>query len=400
MINKFILISTYIYVAMTTLPFVNAIIPAVISLGVFSASLLFCFINQNVLKKSAFILFFLICDIFCYTNFDKALILRLYQGIILVYPCIIIIYFIETNQIEKLKNILFFYLISVGITSITTYRYLLVNPGTSRMLATGKLNENENVNILINNCGGYGFINSLIILFPLIIGLYKTKKINKILFSIISYFMFLVILKSEYTTAILFFIFELAFLIYNPIKMKFYKYIFYLIISCILLFFVFKPILLYIIDYIVNICDSVSINERLNNISQYLNYSIVEDDSAMDNRINRYQVSIYYIKNYFLVGNMIYGINAAGGHSTFLDMIALTGILGIINYAGMYLTVYHYMYKNLKRINGKEYYIFSCLIFVIFSTINNVLFSSMFLIIFLIGPLMIFYYNTQNKSDE
>ena len=95
-------------------------------------------------------------------------------------------------------------IIAVLVTMLTTYIGLQEYPDAARYLATvADANESANVKYSFMNIGGYTFIYTTVLLYPLLIYAHKRDKINLFLTVLFSMAELAVVIISGYTTALL-----------------------------------------------------------------------------------------------------------------------------------------------------------------------------------------------------
>ena len=193
---------------------------------------------------------------------------------------LVAVYLIRRQNFKRIKRILFCALLCYIITAITTYVGSILFPGVARHMSNGRFaDENSDLMTLYYsyNIGTFTFIYSLVIIFPLLIYIYR-KYTNGVKFisllSIIS--IIIVIVKTEYTTAILMTI--SSFLLFILPKKFNASQLWRMLILTLCVMITFIPLLTGIMEILSDTIGSDQVSERLLAISE-LRESKSFDDS-------------------------------------------------------------------------------------------------------------------------
>lgn len=320
---------------------------------------------------------------------DTNLFIAIYQQLLMLIPAIICFFLLNENQRKNIKWLLYLILLAFLLTAITSYFGLRDNPFAVRFLATVSDAKDINaVSLHMKNIGGYATVYSIVLIFPMIICMYKQKKINFLFMMLITIIIGLYILSTQYATALLMFILSLTLFAFpkNISRKK-------VIILCILIvvsLVILKPLLIILLKFFSENVKSYTLSERLIYLSQTLNG--VENTSDVGNRSDVLMVSLNSFIENPLFGSML-SENLTGGHSFILDNLARYGLFGIGSLFLMYRQVIKKLYLPFRDTEYYGYMILSLIQALILSTINTGDF--LFVIAFVI-PLI--GYILQNKS--
>jgi hypothetical protein len=261
------------------------------------------------------------------------------------------------------------------IGSIQTYYGLKEFPLASRMLAT--TNDTMQQVYMSIGIGGFGFVYSLV--FVVIISLYLIKskylkKVYKILFMLAVICFVLSIIEASYAIALI--LLSVGILLAISIKGK-KSLIIGLLIALVFILLIPKA---FIGDFLLNVAQLFESNDTLNTKFLDLGQTILGDSMASqtENRGHLYLTSLKtFIENplfgiYGPLGDQLNG--DIGGHSGWLDFMAMYGIFGALP---LFLGVLLNFKKQLLFYSGNPYYIFiliSQMLFICFGFINPVIY--------------------------
>lgn len=300
-------------------------------------------------------------------------------------PTILFVYLLTTNSLLNIKKTIIIFFIIFLITYISTYIIAIINPGIMRTMAIYSDVYNNNVlQFRLLNCGGFAFVYALpiILLSSLYFYLNNNNKSLKILLLIfiISILYFLVL--SKYTTVLILSFISIVFYFLLNSKIKIVSLI---IIVCILSYIPFLLI------QFADIVHDNNITPRLLSINNYLTTG--EKDVYISGRVDScYLVGIQTFLKSPIIGNKLssYGIDI--WHSTVLNYLVKTGIIGFTLYLIIFvrqLNLTLFLYKKSKFKN----LIFSILTYVILLAIYNPMeyCYEIYAYLFLFIPLLISY---------
>lgn len=288
-----------------------------------------------------------------------------YQSLLGVMPIILGIYILQYRQYE---HRFFCKLICIAfiITMVTTINGLIEYPEAARWLATV---ESPNDAMLITyewkNIGGFNFVYSVVLLYPLIIAAYKQKRINTIWTVCLTGGIFWLLIYAEYTTALLLFLVSSTlFFVSRELKGK---DVLVLIIIAILLCVVFSDAVSQVLIWFGDHLNSENFSQRL--------YALAGDTTgdtvAMDAREGAYLISVNTFLSHPFLGTFLQGGHGSGGHSFILDIFARFGLLGATVLVFMYKRVYEVFYRPLKGEKGYGFVLWVFIQAIILSCINT-----------------------------
>ena len=224
-------------------------------------TILFCKGKFSFNKYSQILLPFILFQALTLITNTGSIAMWVYQVLLFLLPIVLAYYLLYENPqyIPLLCNVMFIIFI---VTIITTISGLTIYPSASRILAS--TDSSQDVAAVIfnwKNIGGYDFVYTLVLLYPLVILAFKQKKLPVVLTAIIVAAIFTVILMAQYTTALLLFIVSsFLFLFKRELTVKNTVIFSICGILCVLIFnSVFSDLLIWLADQL----NSFTFKERL-----------------------------------------------------------------------------------------------------------------------------------------
>lgn len=314
-----------------------------------------------------------------------------YQGLLFLLPLTIGYYFIcyRNDTIPLFSKVIVF---AIVITAITTIIGTIRFPEASRTLATIANSEDpESIKYSWNNIGGYEFVYTCVLLYPVLILAYKQKKISRVTFLFLFLLLLTLIIFAEYTIALLLFmITSILFFIGKKASTS------QLLITGIVMFAIFllfQPAFEKFFLWLADIFESKVFNERLTALAGGVNGI----ENSESNRIDLYRKSLYAFAKSPVFGNMFNRSFAGGGHSFILDILANYGILG----GGALLLIYRNVYRNFfapfKNEQGYAFVIWTFVQAIVLSIVNTNLWLS---VLALFTPVLFSYIYDRYESDN
>ena len=288
-----------------------------------------------------------------------------YQVLIFLLPIVVgyALLYESYARIERLSNVICFALV---ITAITSVIGLVQYPSAARILATIESAQSD-LAILYSwhNIGGYEFIYTIVLMYPILIYAYKRKKISLPFTICIVIGILSLILLSEYTTALLLLgISSMLFFVKRDLNVQ---DVFVIAILAIIVLFVLND---YVADFfrsLSTIINSQDISERLLALSG----GTTGLEASDDNRIFLYRKSFNTFLEYPLFGSFISGDIRVGGHSAILDSLAQFGLVGASVLFFMYRKIYRIFIRPFNKNKGYGYLVWSFLQAIILSVLNT-----------------------------
>lgn len=230
------------------------------------------------------------------------------------------------NNTKQLKNLTYFAICLYCIWNTTTLIAVDQQPNIMRLLAK---NSGETTGHVGVGVGGYGYLYSVIIMFP--IGIYLLKEKQKIwLRAVIAYFVIstaILAYQSQYFIALILAVLAVPMMVIANRNRGGLNVIFYTILAVVLL--VIFANLESILDFCINIVDIPSIQKKLTLMKATLMEGSVDEEGTFGERYERYTRDLNLIMQNPVLG--VFRFSMVGKHSTILDFFAQYGIpLGIV----------------------------------------------------------------------
>jgi hypothetical protein len=298
---------------------------------------------------------FLVYGILTYFTNTDSIALWGYQLLLFIMPIIVSVYVLRYHECEC-SHYAKVIIISIVITIITTAIGLENNPGASRWLATVQTSDDPRLIMYSwKNIGGYGFVYTLVLMYPLLVLAFKKRKITFFKTALIVLLMLSCLMLAEYTIAIVLFVATTTlFFMKKDLQLK---DITVFIAITILFMFIFSKAMSNIVKSIANNIDSNIISSRLNDLSD----GAEGLQKSNDKRFSIYMMSLNTFFRHPFGTFISTGRSAFGGHSFILDFLAQYGIFGLLTLIYMYRKIYYlfyYKYRN-KEDYGYIVWIFS-----------------------------------------
>lgn len=274
---------------------------------------------------------------------------------------------VGTIDQRKQKIIFWIVIASYVVTSITTISGLVIFPNACRDLATTIVEDNNELysQYVSMNIGSFSFIYSLILIIPMLIFLSKSRSINIVIgVTIVALFGY-VVMKSQYTTALLLFLFCMILWIHKREVTQ--SDIKRLIVAIIAVFLLGRLVLG---DLFISMAElfkeSPILAERLSDLGNFFAGERIATGGDMESRKDLMQKSL----DSFLSSPIWGGSNNVGGHSFLLDSLGKFGLIGLVGYVIMYKTVFKLFYKPHKLDSWYGYVCFVFMLAIIMSIVN------------------------------
>ena len=345
-----------LYMTHKLLPAVGQLMPSVAYLAVFAGiTVLLATAKHNVMTGTRFFLlvfsFAISIASLLYVAMTSTLndfALNLYGELQIFLYGWIAVWYIERTDKKKISGAFFLIAICYAVTAISTYIGCTFYPGASRLMATLKATDTQFIRLASLNIGSFSFIYELVLVAPLLIYFAKTKRIHPLASVIAFVALTLIILKTEYTTALMIFLISMVLFLMKKLTAK---KIVVLLVVALLILFVFAGIIAEFLDWFADIVPSDTLGARFKYISATLRGEELGDTTTSGDRLAIYEKSLNIIAKTNLMGN--WSKEGISGHSLIFDTIAQYGLVGILIIMTMYSAVYRLaLYPNRK----KDYY--------------------------------------------
>ena len=294
-------------------------------------------------------------------------ILNFFYGFVqfLIWPLIVMVIY-KSEDFKFAKQTLGALLLSLTITGITTYIGCKLYPGAARDLASiYHENDQERIGLYNNlNIGGFEFVYTLMLICPLFVYFIRVKQWRYLsLCALIGAFM--VITKTEYTTALL--CFMLSLLCFFIPRQNGARFVLGLLLGGVMAFFLLKVLLGDVLLWFSEMIDSEIVSMRLQDIASILKGGFASGrDMDVEQRQDLYMIDF----DAFLKSPLLGSGSAKGGHSFFLGYLSKYGLIGLV----LMLVVFKSMFKfSIRKYRFTKIYpyIFYCFVLQLIIAVLN-----------------------------
>lgn len=398
--NKFSMLELLIVVIIgySIMPIVSRIFSdyfttyAYLTVVIFTILAIFVLYGRNFLDNVVVIIIpLLMLEFLIYVITKPSPILWVYRVVTEVLPIIVGVFIVKKESFKNTKIFVFCLFLFLGITAVTTIIGLQIYPDAARYLATVSDAEEEK-NVLYNylNIGGYGFVYTVALLYPIIIYGFKRKKINVVFLIIYIILDFIIVVNSGYTIALLLFIVTTVFIFFRKdITIKEIITIFVIAILTLILLF---PLVASGLEALAKVINNKDIAERLRDLAGGKEGLEASEDS----RLALYMMSLNSFISHPIFGGMFNNVEV-GGHSFILDTIAQYGIFGLAALIFIYREIYIKFFLPYKKQTGYGFVFWTFLQTIILSTVNTGMWIE---ILALFVPMFFLYINSNGNQYE
>jgi hypothetical protein len=248
---------------------------------------------------------------------------------------------------------------------ITTCVGLLLFPSASRILATIASSSDETF-VIYNwyNIGGFEFIYTIVLLYPVLIMAYKQKKINLFITICGTVLIYTTVLLSEYATALLLLMLSTTLFFVKKNLTK--RDVFILLLIGIVVLIFCSSYLSQFLTYVGTLTGSETLSVRFTALAG----GQTGLESTDDNRIQLYQRSLTTFLQHPLIGTFLSGGGGVGGHSYILDILGRYGLLGAALLYFMYRKIYCFFVAPFKDMPGYGFVLWTFLQAILLSVLN------------------------------
>lgn len=317
-----------LYFAHKLLPAFGYYMPSIIYLGLF-AILFLLTINNLSYKNFTSLLPIIMVSVMEFADYIidasmSSVPLFIYGELQQLLYILVVLKYMQYNKKMNIQRLFNIVVCLYVITAITTIIGCVSNPEASRLLALGTSTDFY-VHYTKLNIGGFSFVYELILLTPLFIYMLKRKRINRFLGIALVVLIGIVAIVSEYSTALLLYVFTIVVLFFIDVTPR--KIISIGVIGM-LSIVVFAPILSEIISTLSRLVNSEIVSERLDYIAATLMGNTAVESIAGERRLALYAKPLQAFAESWGIG--LWTGQASGGHSFILDNIGCYGYTGIL----------------------------------------------------------------------
>ena len=304
-------------------------------------------------------------------------------------------YFYISKDYKGLIIVMRFTLVFIVITTITSFIGMQRFPNAARELAGILQLHNETYLITIYERLGiasYDFFYGLAFSLPVFISYWKLKpikiKMKIFIFSLIT-LSFIGLIKSQFTTPLLFSIIASLFAFWTPKSNP--NTLFRYILGVSLLFIAYG-FLIDFIFYLSSLIPGNILSDRFYDVADFLRHGLGGKSKALDVRWARVPIQI---ENFLT--SPIFGGYETTGHVFWIDTLAQFGLLGLLPWV---LLLNDQIRRNLKYIHKTDriYYIIPIVMFIAVGFIRNLGGARMTMFIFFIIPSLVLIKNQLFKT--
>lgn len=354
------------------MPWVGRLISSSLTLYFYLLILIFVTLNILVINGKAslinciyVLLPFLAWRVFELCSNASDIVLVLYQSLIELIPVILGIYILKYRK-KASRTFVFIIISAFVLTTITTIRGLTLYPNASRWLATASsAQDNQLIMYDWMNIGGYNFVYSLVLIYPILILAYKKKKVGLLLTIVSVALIFVLLVAAGYTTALLLFGVSSLLFFFNRDITK--KEILIFITILLLLLVLANTYLSQLWTWLADVIDNENISYRLTLLAG----GRTELMDSNDNRLELYGNSLKTFLQNPMFGKLFGQDGAIGGHSFILDYLANYGMFGAFFLVFMYRRIYFTYYKPYQECLGYGFLFWSFVQTIAFSFVNT-----------------------------
>ncbi len=309
------------------------------------AAVLFTFITCRMTDIKEFILLllpFIIYEmIVLIANQNSDVLLSGYQVLLFLLPVCIGFYLVSNIFFCGLYTSVI--VIAFVITAFTTIIGCMIFPNAARVLATTATSQDP-IAVMYNwmNIGGYGFVYSMVLLYPFVVIAFKMKRLHIVPMILITVLVFATAIAAEYTYAFMLLMISLLMLVI-PRDITVKRFI-VLILVLLLAVILFRTTVAAIVSALGNFLGNSTMTDKINAI--FLGKDAIEGFD--DDRGALYMLSINAFLSNPLFGNLAKGRFVTGGHSFILDTFANYGLLGGIPMILMYRGIWRTFFRPIK----------------------------------------------------
>lgn len=371
-----------IYVAHKVLPAVGYYIPAIGYLGLFAILGLLLLTYYSSLIQNPKVLVLLGCFLISFLTVVQYLIrgeiadipIYLYGEFQTVFYGVAVICLMRKADDRSIRKLFWIFIAFYAITAVTTYIGCISYPLASRQLATFSTTDPTYQLYVKNNIGGFRFVYELVLLTPLFIYMLRCGRFNRVFAALLLIGTGIVIIQTEYATALIFYVFALCVLLFKKLTVK--KITIAALIAVALLV-IFSAPLAGLLDNIANGIESDTLAARFQEMADMLRGQDVEEGTTTQNRMDFYMKSLSSFVNSGFMG--VWSDRSIGGHSFVFDSMGRFGIVGIAAVLLVFWCIYRFALKPYKH---EDFYPYLFLVY-IFAIAMAVLNPKIYMFVFI-----------------
>lgn len=344
------------YMAHRLLPTVGQLTPGIVFLAVFGmTALMLCISKRNRTNTSDFTKIVFVFSLSVLGIVERLLNDNMATAFIYVYGQLqaflygwIALYYVSQESVTKARRLLKLAVAFYAITISTTYIGNIVFPQASRLMATFTSNDATYKLYTLYNIGGFSFVYEVALLVPLLVYFIKSKRLNKVLGTVILVVIGMFFLNVEYTAALVLFLASVSLLFVPRLTVR---KVITIVVVVIILALLLGGVVADLLDGLSDLLPSSTMAARLDYFAKVLRGEDVGETEGSGDRMALYSKAINEFIDSKFMGT--WGTTEGSEHSFILDSLAKYGIIGI----GTLLLTYTVIYKGFVGAHkSKDYY--------------------------------------------
>lgn len=272
------------------------------------------------------------------------------------------------------------------ITVITSINVLQTDPYASRIMATiGDSSDSYAITMNMKNLGGFSIVYLCVALIPFLVFKLRNRKGSKLLSLFLLIGIYIYIISSAYTTALIIGTIALiASIIIGKIENRKTMYL-VILLMVIVIWFIRFPIA----DMLYSVGDSFGgiVQNRLTYFADSL--IGVENTSDAQLRVDYYTKAWETFLRHPIIGGFIMDDAKISGHSIILDMMARYGLVGIMALIIYFKSIYEKFYKRFKYTKINSYIFITMIVCIVLEIVNPIDTASALIFLVPIGMLSV-----------
>ena len=326
----------------------NAIKLTLFGIWLFVACLNKKYLNLIIIKAWPLIFFYILIIIYNYflPSGSLRVLLKNIQYILIIFS--IFLYYFDSKYLNYQKIIITVLSFDIIYVGINTVKNLNIYPQLSRLISsTVEIQEQLLGTSSFKAIGNYGYMYGFVMVTLFLFFQLIYSKRNRLLNGVLWVSSFYLLIKAQFTTAILFTFFFSVILLFFKISNRKYRTLLIIISSVtFLITYSILPNILFSISNIKQLPTEVSV--RFRELSDlFIGNEMMGTD--IDSRFDLYKKSINAFLSNVLTGSLM-GTGEVGSHSTWLDMLGLYGLFSMFFFV-FFVIIFLYIRKQFIGIN-------------------------------------------------
>lgn len=370
-----------VYVAHKLLPAVGYYIPAIGYLGLFAIlGLLLLTYYLSLLADpkvlvllGCFSISFLTVVQYMISGKSAGLPIYLYSEFQTVFYGVAVICLMRKVDDRLIQRLFWIFIIFYAITAVTTYIGCINFPLASRQLVTFSTADPTYQLYVKNNIGSFRFVYELVFLTPLFVYMFRCRRFNRWLMALLLVGTGLVIVQTEYATALILYLFALCAFFFKKLTVKKIMVAAFVAVA---LLAIFSAPLAELLDNIAHGIDSDTLAKRFQELADVLRGQDIEEGTTTQNRIYFYGKSLSAFVSSGFMG--VWSDRSIGGHSFVFDSMGRFGIIGIAAVLLVFWCIYRFALKPYKHEDFYPYLFLAYIFAIIMAVLNPKIYMFIF----------------------